>query len=310
VLWRPGGPHVSDLQVALIHRPKYDDWSFAKGKLQSGEHVLIAAVREAAEETGLTVRLGRRLRHVRYTYGGVSKRVDYWAATADDATSPFTPNREVDRLDWLPVAEARSRLTYQHDIELLAEFSAGPVDTVPLIFLRHASAGSRAEWPGKDEARPLDLAGTKDAADLAGLLRCFGAIRVISSPTERCRATVSPYAQATGVPVEDDAALAVANGHRSSPDHDEVTALATRLAAAGKPVVVCAHRENMPTLLAAASAQLGGAPPAGPPLQKAEFVVLHTADGKLVATERHRADSSWLTHLRPSSKRAALAGCQ
>src|SRR5580693_10587153 len=82
VLWRPAGPGV---QVALVHRPKYDDWSFPKGKLEPGEHVLLAAVREVAEETALEVTLGRRLPPVQYVSGEVSKRVDYWVATAAGA---------------------------------------------------------------------------------------------------------------------------------------------------------------------------------------------------------------------------------
>jgi 8-oxo-(d)GTP phosphatase len=296
VLWQPGGPHAPGVQVALVHRPRYDDWSFAKGKLEPGEHVLRAAVREAAEETGLMVTLGRRLQPVRYSYrvsgagtAPAMKRVDYWAATADDASQPFAASNEVDRLDWLSVAGARTRLSYPHDVELLDEFSAGPASTVPLIFLRHSSAGSRSEWPGEDEARPLDPVGSEDARKLAGLLRCFGVIPVVSSPTERCLATVRPYAQAAGVPVEADSALLVTGDARSGPATSEAAALAARLAAAGKPAVICAHRENIPLLLAAACAQLGGTPPAGPPLQKSEFLVLHTADGKLVASERHQA---------------------
>src|ERR1700756_1760886 len=87
VLWRPAG---AGAQVALVHRPKYDDWSFPKGKLDPGEHVLLAAVREVAEETGLRVKLGRRLPSVRYAGEGLRKRVDYWAATvAAAAPVPF-----------------------------------------------------------------------------------------------------------------------------------------------------------------------------------------------------------------------------
>src|SRR5215475_12793430 len=82
VLWRPAGRGG---QVALVHRPKYDDWGFAKGKLEPGEHVLLAAVREVAEETGLPVTLGRRLQPARYLNAGVPKRVDYFAAVVDPA---------------------------------------------------------------------------------------------------------------------------------------------------------------------------------------------------------------------------------
>jgi 8-oxo-dGTP diphosphatase len=88
VLWRPGeqGP-----EVALVHRPRYDDWSFPKGKCLPGEHVLITAVREVTEETGIGVILGRRLRTVRYLSDGRPKQVDYWAARPAGRTRPAAP---------------------------------------------------------------------------------------------------------------------------------------------------------------------------------------------------------------------------
>lgn len=295
----PQGSSADQVQVALIHRPKYDDWSFAKGKLEPCEPVLLGCVREVFEETGLTVTLGRRLHHVRYAYQDRGhgpdapghKRVDYWAATADDASLPFTANREVDRLEWQSVAEARMRLSYAHDVALLDEFAAGPIRTAPLIWLRHASAGSRLDWPDDDITRPLDAMGLKAAEELAGLLRCFGTARVLSSPAERCLATVRPYAEAVGVPVETEAALAV-GAEGSARGQHETASLAADLAAAGEPVVVCAHRENMPVLIKAACEQLGSEPPDGAPLRKGEFLVLHTAAGKVAAAERHFADEA------------------
>ncbi len=299
VVWRPtasapAGSGADRVQVALIHRPKYDDWSFAKGKLEPGESVLRACVREVFEETGLMVTLGRRLHHVRYAYrdgrhvadAPAHKRVDYWAATAVDPSLPFAANKEVDGLEWLSVEEARTRLSYAHDVALLDEFGAGPVRTAPLIWLRHASAGTRSDWPGPDMTRPLDELGRTDAEQLAGLLRCFGTARVVSSPTERCMATVRPYAEAVGVQVEAEPAL-LAGGDGVSPGRDEAAAVAAALASAGEPVVVCAHRENLPVLIEAACDRLAGSAPGGPPLRKSEFLVLHTAAARLIAAERH-----------------------
>ena len=84
--------------MALVHRPRYDDWSFPKGKCLPGEHVLITAVREVTEETGIEVTLGRRLRTVRYLSDGRPKQVDYWAARpaaqvvqAERANPPHLP---------------------------------------------------------------------------------------------------------------------------------------------------------------------------------------------------------------------------
>jgi 8-oxo-(d)GTP phosphatase len=292
VLWRPAGPGA---QVALVHRPKYDDWSFAKGKLLAGEHVLLAAVREVEEETGLPVTLGRNLPAVRYQIDGTPKRVDYWAARADRAAE-FVPNSEVDRLEWVALAAAGRRLSYRHDAQLLADFSAGPRRTVPLILVRHAAAGSKSQWRKGDASRPLDGRGKQQAKVLARLLRCFGTARVLSSPAERCLATVRPFAAGTGTQVEPVPAFGVPEPGRKKGGlpgeqlSEEAAWAAASVAAEGGPTVICAHRENLPLLLRAACAQLGASEPAGPPLRKGEFWVLHRADGQLAGAERHRAD--------------------
>jgi len=282
VLWRPSGRGP---EVALVHRQRYDDWSFPKGKRERGEHVLLTAVREVAEETGLKAVLGRPLSAVHYDRGGRPKRVDYWAGRpAAVGRAPFQPNDEVDELAWLPVPSARGRLSYPHDAAMLDEFAAGPAETVPFIVLRHASAGSRTAWPGDDRDRPLDPGGADDADRLAPMLACFGGLRVISSPAERCVATVRPYAALTGADLEIETVLAA-----DQPD-EEPGAGAARVAAivaAGRPAVICAHRENLPLLVAAASAALGAPPPGDHPLRFGEFWVLHAADGGLAAAEHH-----------------------
>ena len=159
VLWRPGptGP-----EVVLVHRPRYDDWAFPKGKRLPGEHVLVTAVREVAEETGISVVLGRRLSQARYLSDGQPKRVDYWAArpaagAAEQAGA--VPNDEVDRLEWLAVPAAGERLSYPHDARLLSDFASAPPASTACILLRHAAAQSRKAWrdagEADDVARPL-----------------------------------------------------------------------------------------------------------------------------------------------------------
>ena len=97
-------------ELALIHRTKYGDWTFPKGKLEPGEHVLEAAVREVAEETGVRVVLGRRLSQASYDINGRPKLVDYWAARpAPGASTTFVPNAEVDELEWVVGTDGRAQ---------------------------------------------------------------------------------------------------------------------------------------------------------------------------------------------------------
>jgi 8-oxo-dGTP diphosphatase len=275
-------------ELALIHRIKYGDWTFPKGKLEPGEHVLEAAVREVAEETGVRVVLGRRLSQVSYDSNGRPKLVDYWAARpAPGASTTFVPNAEVDDLEWLPVPTARRKLSYGHDAQLLAELIAGPPDTVPLILLRHASAGAKATWAGDDQDRPLDADGAAVAERLAGLLSCYGSCRVISSAAERCLATVRPYARRVGVEIAVEPGLTVTEPPVAAAAAMDVAAA---IAAERQPTVLCAHRENLAPALAAICGYLGAERPGGPDgpgLDKGGFLALHTAEGTLAGAERH-----------------------
>ncbi|MGO9081460.1 MAG: NUDIX domain-containing protein [Streptosporangiaceae bacterium] len=283
VVWRPG---PTGIQVALIHRERHGDWAFPKGKCEPGEHLLETAVREVAEETGLQVALGRPLRQTRYARTGRLKVVHYWAAAGGaardgGAAAGFVPNGEVDALEWVPIPVAMRQLTYSHDAAMLAMLASGPVQTAPLMLVRHASAGRKSQWSGPDLDRPLDAQGAADAAALAGLLACYGrGARVISSPAERSVATVAPYAALTGTQVEREP-LFTADREDAGPAAERAAAIA----AAGQPTVICAHRENLPVLLGVICRRLGAPPPAGPQLRKGGFWVLHVAGERLVAAE-------------------------
>lgn len=116
VLWRPAlSGH--GIEIALVHRPKWNDWSHPKGKRKRAESAEACALREVLEETGQSCSLGPRLPTVRYAVDGRPKEVDYWVGRALGGT--FTASREVDALLWLPPAAARTRLTQLRDRELL-----------------------------------------------------------------------------------------------------------------------------------------------------------------------------------------------
>ena len=307
VLWRPG-PHVPGVEVALIHRPRYDDWTFPKGKAKPGEHPLLTAVREVGEETGMRPVLGRPLRPMFYEVAGSPKRVDFWAASpwpsrpadgpmmlngfaVSHASAAFSPNDEVDKLEWLPLGEAAKRLSYERDAALLREFADGPIATVPYLLVRHASAGHKGEGPGNDLLRPLDEPGAAVADELAGLLACFGPARVFSSATARCVETMLPYAELTGAPVTADPALNWGAAPGTASAEPATRARLAVLLDDCAPTMVCGHGETLPNLLAQACAQLGSDVPEDPALGKGAFWVLHVAregrGGALAAIERH-----------------------
>ncbi|HEV2999677.1 MAG TPA: NUDIX hydrolase [Solirubrobacteraceae bacterium] len=115
-----GGLVVRDGRVCLVHRPRYDDWTLPKGKLDPGESFEDAALREVLEETGLRCRLGDELPPARYQdHRGRSKVVRYWLmeVAGDDG---FVPDDEVDELRWVAPRDAAELLTYDHDRRLVA----------------------------------------------------------------------------------------------------------------------------------------------------------------------------------------------
>ncbi|MEV6317559.1 NUDIX hydrolase [Streptomyces sp. NPDC051776] len=120
VLWRRtprSGRHTESIEIALVHRPKYDDWSHPKGKLKAGEDPLRGALREVFEETGYDCEPGSRLPSAHYVANARPKEVLYWAAEATEGA--FVPNREVDRLAWLPPSAARLRISHERDRDLV-----------------------------------------------------------------------------------------------------------------------------------------------------------------------------------------------
>ncbi|WP_017616163.1 NUDIX hydrolase [Nocardiopsis salina] len=288
VLWREarGGGR----EVVLVRRPDRGDWTLPKGKLKGGEHIITGSVREVVEETGVTPVLGRRLPPQRYLKDGWPKQVEWWAATpADPSAEPARePDDEIDLVEWVPLEEARTRMTHEHDVRVLDNFRAGPVRTFPVVLVRHMSAGDKRAWSGNDLLRPLDDRGRADALALPRLLSQYGRPRSVSSAAARCTESLLPYTVECDVPVQTERALTVRPTGRSH-DIDEARAAFAGLLDRCEPVVVCTHGELVPHLMAEALDRLGAPVTQQLGLRKGSLWVLHvSADGCVLAgAERH-----------------------
>jgi 8-oxo-(d)GTP phosphatase len=266
------------VEVLLVHRPKYDDWSFPKGKLDRGELAPVAAVREVAEETGVAVRLGRPLDDQLYVvHGGRSKVVHYWTARPldGDDVSAYLPNKEIDGVAWVSVDEAAERLTYTRDRATLKQAVKRRKRTTTVVVLRHARARARSRWRADDRFRPLLKLGEHQADRIVPLLAAYDVTRLVSSSSTRCVTTLVPYADATGLTVVADDGLS---------EEDATTrGIADRVQAllgSGERTVVCSHRPVLPALFEVLGLE-------DPRLEPGEMVVVHHRRGEIVATERH-----------------------
>jgi 8-oxo-dGTP diphosphatase len=249
VVWRLGtGDDGAKVEVAIIHRPRYDDWSIPKGKLAPGETLIEGGLREVHEETGFRVQPGRPLGEVRYLKksGGAAREkvVHYWAMRA--VGGQFSPGQEVDELRWLPIADAHELVTRATDREILERFSRRPPLTGSVLLVRHASAGSRSKWEGDDALRPLDEDGEDQADELVRLLSRFGVETIVSADYVRCVDTVRPLSEALGVPVDQEPLLS----ERGFPGHEEqAVELVRSLGRPGGAVVACSQAGVIPELV-------------------------------------------------------------
>ena len=285
--------------VLLIHRDHHKDVSLPKGKVDAGEGVPTAAVREIAEETGYRVHLGAPLGTAEYVLpSGRDKVVHYWSARVSSKefkrAGSFHPNHEVAAIEWVTLDDARGRLTYERDVAILDRFAervaAGQHRTFALIALRHAKTVPGSDWDGPDATRPLLPVGRSQAKAVVSPVAAFGPKKIVSSTAARCLATVEPLSSRTKL------------GVSSTPDisqdaHDRgaanVKGVVQKRLEKGKTTVLCSHGPVLPDIIAriaTATADDSGRFDLrrAAMLSVGDFAVLHIADGALVAMETHR----------------------
>jgi 8-oxo-(d)GTP phosphatase len=278
VLWRSDGETAAP-EIAVIHRPRYDDWSLPKGKVDPGETEPVTAVREVQEETGYSSHLGRRLTAVSYPVEQGVKKVRYWAARRVDGE--FNPNAEVDELKWLPIAEAMQQLEYPHDRKVLRRFAKHPVDTQTLLVVRHGTAGSKSRYKGDDRKRPLDKHGRAQAESLVGVLLAFGANVLHAADRARCHQTIEPLAEELGATIHNEPLLteeAYAENRKAGRHR------VLEIAAAGGTPVICTQGRVIPDLIAW-WCERDGVRPDKSRNRKGSTWVMSLADGRVVAAD-------------------------
>jgi len=286
----------SGTEYLLIHRAHRSDWTFPKGKVEPGEHIISAAIREVREETGFAVVLGAPLPTQQYLVKDVPKAVFYWNATIVGGT--FVPNDEVDEIVWLPLNAAIKKLTYAHDADVLRAASQ-QVPTTPFIVLRHTQAIKRAEWKlsndalsANDASRPLTAVGRMQAHGLSTVLAAFGVNTIHSSDSRRCRDTVGPFASVRSIPIALEESL---SEERHTDNPVKANERVAYLAGTSDSLVLCTHRPVMPTVMQELSERFSLAAEVedafDPTLAPGAYVIYHRANHdlqKIVAVERHR----------------------
>jgi 8-oxo-(d)GTP phosphatase len=273
VVWR--ATSKGKRRFLLIHRPQYVEWSLPKGKPSAGEGMEAAAMREVLEETGQDVTLGPEIGTVAYdTPAGNHKVVRYWLM--ERSGGRFRPNPEVAAIEWLSLKKALSRVTHEHDREVLARANrlidrptAGRVYVV-----RHAYAGRRSAWRGPDDRRPLTRPGIKQAEALAEHLTAVPIERVLTSTYLRCRQTLVPLSDALALHIESERRLVEGTGG------DGIDRVIRELS--GQTAVISTHGDVISGLVGRLAAE--GVPLDGPMRwSKGSVWVMDTVGGSVVA---------------------------
>ena len=243
VLWRKS--EKKKIEVLIIHRPKYDDWTFPKGKAEIGEPLIACAYREVLEETNIETAFGPYLGEVEYLTNDGKKKVSFWSAKVVKEKD-FKPNTEVDQLKWVEVTKVKELLTLDTDRKILEQFLQIEPDTKPLILLRHAKAVTRDEWQGEDDDRPLDSYGQNQAKRLLAMYQVFNLGQIHSSDAVRCYDTVVAIAKGLNIKLEVTGKLSESTFKK---DKEKAFDYAKDLIKLNESVLLCSHNPILPKML-------------------------------------------------------------
>ena len=242
IVWRNSKDKT---EVAIIHRPKYDDWSFPKGKVEPSESLIACAYREVIEETNIQTEFGAFLGGVEYLTPDGKKRVSFWAAKAINQRD-FIPNSEVDQLKWVEVKKVKDLLTLETDKKILAQFVKLDINTKPFILLRHAKAVTREEWQGDDDDRPLDSLGQSQANRLLAIYQVYNIEQIHTSDAVRCYDTVNPIVKGLGIKLEVTGKLGESTYKK---DKEKAFEYAKDLIKEDARILLCSHNPILPKML-------------------------------------------------------------
>ena len=244
VLWQ--AIDDGDVRIAIIHRPRYDDWSLPKGGVDAGESHIQAAFREVLEETGVKAILGPEIGTVDYEVNGVTKEVRYWLAEADQFNAA-TPNpEEVDAIEWLSISDAINKLSNSDDREIVRMAEEFGFGSTPLVLLRHAKALKRDLWDGDDGDRPLEHVGQIQAAKIPGIYAPYAIEKIYSSDAIRCVQTIEAMAAEYGITPIYSSEISEFGFEK---DSERALDYALSVMLSDKPSVMCSHNPVLPKLV-------------------------------------------------------------
>ncbi len=298
VLCWTGDPAVpSELRVLLVRRPDYGDFSVPKGKVDPGELTPQTAARELVEETGIRAALGAPVGEVRYKVSSGPKVVDYWLSEVrpeqiDEAR--FTPNAEIEAVEWVRLADAPKAVTYDYDRTMLRTLTTrlrqDTARTFSITIVRHGKAVPPSTWDGPDSTRPLLHRGMEQSLQIAPAIAAFGPTKLVTSTATRCWDTMAPLADYATLPLKaiDGLSQDAYELGRATVDKQISKRLRKQ-----ENVVLCSHGPVIPDLVRSLTIATG-AKAAG--LQRAanlatgDFAVFHLTRGdapRLVDVEVH-----------------------